>query len=177
MTRLELIAQLNWLNRNGIWLITRDQFRLIFRGEAEGAQSKALVAHVKAGLLTHLASGLYANPNSTVPIADPLLTVAQYLRPTDSAYISLEYALHLRGALSQIPSRLTLMTTGRSHTFETPFGTIEFVHTNRSPENFPGDPDDALPVADVATAIRDMRRSGRKFGSELAGLDDALVTS
>lgn len=174
MTRLDLIRALNWMNGEGHWLVTRQQFRVLFRGESAAAQDKALHAHTKAGLIIRVAAGLYANPNSTVVPSDPLRTVAQYLRPNDVGYVSMEYALHARGALSQMPAVMTIMTTGRSGAFRTPFGTIEFIHTARPPSGFPGSPDETFPLADVATARRDMLRAGRRLGFSAGSLDDAL---
>lgn len=177
MTRLQLLDALRKLDQQGHWLINRRQIRLLFRGESEGAQNKALRAHVRDRLLTHVAQGLYANPASTVTVADPLMSVAQHLRPTAPSYVSLEFALHARGALSQVPSTLTIMTAGRSRRFVTPFGAVEFVHTNRDPSTFPGDPDANLPLADTETALRDMRRCGRHLGFEPGSLDDAIAAS
>ncbi len=57
------------------------------------------------------------------------------------------------------------MTTGRSQTFITPYGTIEFVHTMqaegklRSEIRF--DPQRNLAVATLNRALRDLQRVGR----------------
>ncbi len=42
-------------------------------------------------------------------------------------------SLLIHGRISQVPNRLTLMASGRSYTYTTPLGVIEFVHTARSP--------------------------------------------
>lgn len=48
-------------------------------------------------------------------------------------YVSLESALSEYGLIAQIPiDRLTIMTTGRSSTYKTSFGIIEYTHTKRS---------------------------------------------
>ncbi len=50
-------------------------------------------------------------------------------------YISLESRLSEESVISQVPSRLTVVTTGKSKLFKTPFGMIEFTHTSRNPED------------------------------------------
>lgn len=70
--------------------------------------------------------------------------------------------------ISQIPSRLTVMTTGRSQTFKTPYGTIEFTHTAQTPEQLRGDlvwdPQRELWAATPARAQRDLSKARRNLG-------------
>ncbi len=90
-----------------------------------------------------------------------------FLRPWDFSYLSLESALSEAGWISQIPSRLTLMTTGRSQIFNTPYGTIEFVHTmqaeNKLRNEIRFDPQRELAVATPTRALRDLKRVGRNL--------------
>jgi hypothetical protein len=62
---------------------------------------------------------------------------------------------------------MTLMTTGRSRTFETPFGTLEFVHTAQTSDQLRGDMvfDEArqLEIATPERALRDLKRVGRNL--------------
>ena len=59
--------------------------------------------------------------------------VAKQMRRGEYNDISLESALSASGLISQIPiDRLTIMTTGRSGEYRTPFGVIAFTHTKRS---------------------------------------------
>ena len=68
-------------------------------------------------------------------------------------------------AISQIPvDRLTVMTTGRSAEYKTPFGTIEFTHTKRSPMDILDNTRQVGWVLRLATkeaAFRDLKRVGR----------------
>ena len=79
------------------------------------------------------------------------------------SYVSLESALSLYGAISQVPiDRLTVLTTGREGEFKTPFGVIEFTHTKRSVSEIienvvqTGRP---LRLATRITAYRDLQES------------------
>jgi len=93
--------------------------------------------------------------------------LVSHLRPWDSNYLSLEAALPEAGWISQIPSRLTVMTTGRTQTFNTPWGVIEFVHTARKgvdlSEGVVFDERRRIHVATPQRAWRDLKRVGRNL--------------
>ena len=82
-------------------------------------------------------------------------------------YTSLESALSEYGAISQILiDRITVMTTGRKAEITTPYGTIEFTHTNRKASDILRgtiDFDRPLRFATAATAYRDLKRVGRNL--------------
>jgi hypothetical protein len=79
--------------------------------------------------------------------------------------VSLETKLSEAGVISQITTALTCMTTGSPGRFETPWGAIEFTHTDR--EIRVGTDvvaqDDGTLEATVRTAVRDVRRVGRNL--------------
>jgi len=79
-------------------------------------------------------------------------------------YVSLECALHQHHLITQVPTALTLMTTGRSGRFNTPFGLIELTHTNRSGAELYRNTymmSGPLPWANDYLALRDAKRTGR----------------
>jgi hypothetical protein len=79
-------------------------------------------------------------------------------------YVSLECALHQHHLITQVPTALTLMTTGRSGRFNTPFGLIELTHTNRSGAELYRNTymmSGPLPWANDNLALRDAKRTGR----------------
>jgi hypothetical protein len=79
--------------------------------------------------------------------------------------VSLETKLSEAGAISQITTALTCMTTGSPGRFETPWGAIEFTHTDRT-IRIGTDvvaQDDGTLEATVRTAVRDLRRVGRNL--------------
>ncbi|MCJ8272078.1 MAG: hypothetical protein MJK04_22115, partial [Psychrosphaera sp.] len=91
--------------------------------------------------------------------------VAVALRRGEYNYVSLESALSEYGVISQIPNdRITIMTTGRKGTYDTPWGTLEFTHTKRSVSDIVDNihtVERPLRMASVQAAWRDLKRVGR----------------
>nr|WP_224788685.1 hypothetical protein [Pandoraea terrae] len=128
---------------------------------------RALTRHQESGIIERVARGLYINPRARSLPPDLLGALVPFLRPWDFNYLSLESALSQAGLISQIPSRLTLMTTGRSQTFNTPYGTLEFTHTSQKPDQLRDemifDNQRDFAVATPKRALRDLRRVGRNL--------------
>jgi len=161
-----LIQQLDKWDGLGIWAFSSATLHQLFPEQAR-TRLKALAQHQKAGLITHVARGLYVNPRARSLPGDVLTALVQFLRPWDFKYLSLESALSDAGVISQIPARVTLMTTGRTQTFVTPYGTIEFVHTTQRPEDLRHqvvwDNRKGFPVATTTRALRDLKRVRRNL--------------
>ncbi|MCW3783579.1 type IV toxin-antitoxin system AbiEi family antitoxin [Defluviimonas salinarum] len=123
------------------------------------------LAAEKDSVIGRAARGVYFYSLTRNPVANLIEEVARALRRGHHTYVSLESALSEHGLISQIPvGRLTLMTTGRSGEFETPWGVIEFTHTDRNPKDFVDDLQDVgrpLRIAGPGRAITDLRRVGR----------------
>lgn len=161
-----LRAALDRWDREGIWIFSSATLALIFP-EDTATLRNALTAHSRSGLLTRVARGLYVNPRARSLPDDVLCVLVSHLRPWDANYISLESALSEAGWISQIPSRLTVMTTGRTQTFDTPWGMIEFVHTARKGTDLSDgvmlDERRRIHVATPQRAWRDLKRVGRNL--------------
>ncbi len=166
MSIRELIAAMNRWDEAGIWAYSLNTLKLMFP-EDPVTLKKSLGRHVKDRLIERIARGLYVNPRARSFPPDVLSALVPFLRPWDFNYLSLESALSETGRISHIPSRMTLMTTGRSRTFETPFGTLEFVHTAQTGDQLRGEMvfDEArqLEVATPKRALRDLRNVGRNL--------------
>lgn len=124
---------------------------------------KRLVAQ---GVLIRAARGVYVFAQSPHITATTIEDVAIALRPGEYSFESMESALSQWGAISQIPiDRVTLVTTGRRGEYKTPFGTIEFTHTESSPqeilENTMERPGHPLPLATEEYASTNLKRSRR----------------
>lgn len=134
MKRMDLIRQLGRLDRQGVFVLSKNDIQKLFPDEEEKTMEKSLQRMVNDGVLIKAARGIYVNPftfahNSGRIIED----VAKALRPGEICYVSLESMLSEYGVISQIPvSRLTVMTTGAAGVHNTPYGVIEFTHTKRS---------------------------------------------
>ncbi len=97
------------------------------------AFTKFLSDCAKKGMVRRVANGVF---ESTLTPPDPstaIYKIVKKLRGGALSYISLESQLSFTGDISQIlMDRLTIVTKGRSGTFSTPYGVIEFTHTKKS---------------------------------------------
>ena len=159
------LAALHAFDVKGRYVYTSKDLERIFSDDTQHAFQAGLKRLVKNGILQRAARGVYVFAYSRNIGADTVEEIAKSLRRGCYNYISLESALSLYGAISQVPvDRLTVMTTGREGEFKTPFGVIEFTHTKRSvseiTQNFvqTGRP---LRIATRKTAFRDLKRVGR----------------
>ncbi|PWQ92040.1 type IV toxin-antitoxin system AbiEi family antitoxin [Leucothrix pacifica] len=135
--------------------------------EASGpAFTKFLADGVKKGVLRRVAKGLY---ESTLTPPEPESAIYQIIKKLRSGvlnYISLESQLSHTGDISQVLiDRVTVVTKGRSGTFLTPYGVIEFTHTkkpiNRIAPNLYFDPDIKMFRATTKQAIADLKDCNR----------------
>ncbi len=168
MNTQELLHSLDELDSQGVWLFTPSMLSGVFTEESAKTLLASLDRHVKSGLLKKVKKGLYANDRARSAPLRRLEALVPYLRPRAINYLSQESRLSDLGVISQIPvEHLTLMTTGRSQTFRTAYGTIEFTHTSRRPkailEETEPDEDTGLLLATPERALRDLKRSGRNM--------------
>lgn len=165
MNRTKLHHTLRDLAAKGRWCVSEATLQRL-TGAKLNTIRVSLSRHVRQGHLDRLAPGLYLNAYAKLP-STAVERVAAYLRPDDFFYVSLESALHEHGLISQIPNRLTLMTTGRSHTYTLPLGVIEFVHTKRPLAAWRGrvslDLRRQIHVASADLALEDLRHVKRNL--------------
>lgn len=165
MKQVEAIHTLRrWSLRDRV-IFTHTDLRKIFARDKEPAFRAGLAALVRAGFLRRLTRGIYFYALTDKPVPHPLEQIAVALRRSCYNYLSLESALSEYGVISQVPlAGITVMTTGRAGLFDTPFGRIEFTHTQRTVANILDHTRDVgrpLPLASVKAALRDLRRVGR----------------
>ena len=85
--------------------------------------------------------------------------------------------MELRNSIHTVPvDRITVMTTGRKGVYQTPYGVLDFTHTDRSyAQILDGTVDIGRPFrfAKMETAWRDLKRVGRNtFLVNFGGLED-----
>ncbi len=174
MNRRELDNFLRYLDKNGHWIFTIQMAGVYFK-ESENTLRHSLARHVHNEVIIRLAKGVYANFYArSRPVGYVLEDMVKHLRPNHFSYVSLESRLSEEGVISQVPSRLTVMTTGKSRLFETALGAIEFTHTTRNADMLYSrtryDAQRRIFLASPTLAYEDLKNAGRNL--ELVDLDE-----
>lgn len=167
MRALHAIEVLTAWSRRSRTVFTRGDLRKLFPDDSDLAFKEGLKRLVEANILTRVSRGVFVYANAERRSPDLIEEIAVTLRRGHYCYLSLESALSEYGVISQIPlAGISVMTTGRSGLFKTPYGNIEFTHSERGAlEILRGSSDVGRPLrlASVRTAIRDLRRVGRNL--------------
>jgi predicted transcriptional regulator of viral defense system len=166
MKKMEVIKALRDLDRQGVYILTKGDLAKLFPEEQEKTFEKSLQRLVRDGILEHVCKGIYLNPFANSKSAWIIEEIACVLRRGCFSYVSLETILSEYGVISQIPTRrITVMTSGAAGVVNTPYGTIEFTHTKRSPqaiiERSMVMDKRPLRIATKAAAVQDLQRVGR----------------
>ncbi len=165
MKSIDLLRTLDKWDEQGVWAFDLPRLELMF-GDAPGNLRTSLMRHAKAGIITRITRGVYVNPRARSMPAEPLLPLVSIMRPREFSYLSLESVLSDAGWISQIPFRSTVMTTGRRGVFYTPYGVLEFTHTEKqaSSREVTFDVVREIHVATPERALQDLRHVGRNLG-------------
>jgi hypothetical protein len=151
------------MDRQGVWAFTPATFSALL-DEPEQSYLKLMMKRLAdQGVLVRAARGVYVNPRARSMPNDVRGGLIRFLRPRELTYVSLESRLSEAGAISQVSTTLTCMTTGSPGRFDTPWGAIDFTHTDR-PIAVGTDAHrrgDGVLEATVERAARDLRRVGR----------------
>ena len=150
----------------------------IILNESGKTLDQTLTRLVKVKLLQRVAHGIYLFCHSAHIGSSTLEDIARNLRRGELTFESLESALSQYGVISQIPmDRITLMTTGRSGEYRTPFGVIEFTHTKvpaaEIMQNITERPHHSLPIAKRGFALKNLRSVKRNLN--LVDLEELYV--
>lgn len=160
----EALKRINDLDRKKVTMFTKNDLGVMFQENGE-TLSSTVKRLSKYGTLKKVSNGLYVNSQSK-NTENMLYKAAAFLRPNDVNYLSNESVLCNLSIISQqMLDRITVMTTGRSGTFKTPFGVVEFTHTKRDPLSILKETTkpEGMPIriANKYTAVRDLKRIGR----------------
>lgn len=147
--------------------------RALLPGLSDGAfktlLSRAADRHQAGARLQRVCRGVYVYGTAAANSGLLLFHAAAVLRAHCFNYISLETALSAQGLISQVPMNwVSIMSSGRSSIVSCgAWGTIEFVHTSRQPDNLADqlhyDAACRLWRASPALALRDMRATRRSM--------------
>ena len=163
MTRRKVMQKLVEMDRRGLWAYTPATFSALL-GDPKQNYLKLLMKRLTdQDVLMRAARGVYVNPHARSMPDDVRTGLVRYLRPREITYASLESKLSEAGVISQVTTALTCMTTGSPGRFDTPWGAIEFTHTDRNivVGTDVHARDDGVLEATVKRAARDLRRVGR----------------
>lgn len=166
MKRSQLIETFRRADEAGVWALTLPTFSALF-GDIEPRYLRLMLKRLAdQGVLVRAARGIYVNPVARSTPVDVRGGLIRFLRPREISYVSLESKLSETGIISQVTTALTCMTTGSPGHFDTPWGAIEFTHTERNIK-FGTDVrvrDDGVLEASIERAAKDLRRVGRNTG-------------
>lgn len=168
MNRNRALAVFSEMDRKGRYVFNLYDIAKMFPEDDFKTLHEGLRRLVKSGLLTRACRGVYVYNYAKSFDSYVIEQIAKSLRRGEYSYVSLESILSEYGLISQIPiDRLTVMTTGRSGVYTTPYGVIEFTHTSRAADDIrnsiqtvPGRP---LRIATRDAAVRDLKRVGRNL--------------
>jgi hypothetical protein len=163
MRRRILLQRLDDMDRRGVWAFTPATFSALLGYTEQNYLKLAMKRLADQGVLIRAARGVYVNPHARSMPNDVRGGLIRFLRPRELTYVSLESKLSEAGAISQVTTALTCMTTGSPGRFDTPWGAIEFTHTDRhiSVGTDVHTRDDGVLEATVERSARDLRRVGR----------------
>jgi hypothetical protein len=160
------MQKLDDVDSRGVWAFTPATFSALL-GDPKPNYLKLMMKRLAdQGVLVRAARGVYVNPHARSMPSDVRGGLIRFLRPREITYVSLETKLSEVGAISQVSTALTCMTTGSPGRFDTPWGAIEFTHTDRhiAIGTDVHTRDDGVLEATVERSARDLRRVGRNTG-------------
>src|SRR5436190_2695520 len=131
MKRRILTQKLDDMDRRGVWAFTPATFSALLGNPEQNYLKLRMKRLADEGVLIRAARGVYVNPHARSLPNDVRRGLIRFLRPRELSYVSLEWKLSEAGAISQSATVLTCMTTGSPGRFDTPWGAIEFTHTDR----------------------------------------------
>jgi hypothetical protein len=175
MDILKAYEILNNLDKEKKFIYRKSDLRILFNKESERSFNDTLQRLIDKNILNRAANGVFVFNNSKNIKSDILEKIAANIRRGFYNYVSLESALSEYGVISQIPAgTLTIMTTGRKGKFSTEWGNIEFIHTNKKPQDIIKMSDYCgnhyLRFANPETALKDLKSVNRNL--HLVSLSD-----
>ena len=165
MNKSTALNRMSEWDQKGKYVFLTKDLATIFYEDSSKTLKEGLARLTKSGIFEKICKGVYLFAYTKHRNSFLIETIAKTLRRGFYNYISLESALSESGAISQILiDRLTVMTTGRKGEYVTPYGVIEFTHTQRDEISLLDDIYSSgrpLKVAKLKTALRDLKRVGR----------------
>jgi hypothetical protein len=169
MTKTEkLLAAFSSAVKAGGGIHTAPEIAYMLEEQYTPALTKFLAGCVKKGIVRRVVNGVFESTLTPPNPSTAIYKIIKKLRRGVLNYISLESQLSYTGEISQvIMDRVTVITKGRSGTFSTPYGTIEFIHTkkpvNKIAPNLYLDDDINMYRANTEQAVADLKDCNRNI--------------
>src|SRR5215831_737985 len=112
MKRQALMQKLDDVDRRGVWAFTPETFSALLAKPEPNYLKLMMKRLADQGVLVRAARGVYVNPHARSMPGDVRGGLIRFLRPREVTYVSLESRLSEVGAISQVTTALTCMTTG-----------------------------------------------------------------
>ncbi len=176
MKTLEALEILERYDREGHTVWSLSDLRIVLP-EAPETFRKTLGRLCANRVLTRVSRGVYVFGRTARDRRAVFGELIGALRTGEYCFESLDSAASEWGIVQQSPlGGLTVMTTGRSGSFETPYGPVEFVHTDASVNEILANTiprDGFIPLATRDYTVHGLRRCGRVGGlREALAIDD-----
>lgn len=159
------MRQLRFLAGEGKYVYNTADLHILLRSDSLQAARSTVARLVHRGILIPACRSIHVFREGAGTDTQILHDVAKTLRRGTQCYMSLESALAIHGLIETAPQALTVMTTGRRGTYDTPWGRIEFNQTRRKPVEIttraPVPPTGGLRLASVDMAREDIKRIRR----------------
>lgn len=175
MNLVKAIDILKLMDQDKKFIYRNSDLRILFHQESDRKFTDTISRLVEKKVLSRVANGVFVFEYSINLDSQTIEKVALNIRRGFYNYLSLESALSEYGLISQMPiNTLTIMTTGRKGMFETKWGNIEFIHTNKTPKEIISKTNycenHELRFATLQTALKDLKSVNRNL--HLISLDD-----
>src|SRR6266849_4907740 len=112
MKRRMLMQRLDDMDRRGVWAFTPATFSALLGDPDPNYLKLRMKRLADQGVLIRAARAVYVNPHSRSLPSDVRGGLIRFLRPRELTYVSLESRLSEAGAISQVATAMTCMTTG-----------------------------------------------------------------
>ena len=148
---------------HGKWLFRLSDLITMFPSESRRNILQSLSRYSKLGTVLRVCRGVYSYHHARSRKKD-IFALARFLKPGKFVYLSREVRLQHLGLITQVHvGYLSLMTDGRSQTFDTPYGRLKYTHTDvpwvKIKDKVNYNPLYCLMEANEDLAVHDLKRS------------------
>lgn len=124
----DMMQILHLLEQNNRWFFSLQNIRILTGRHNDESLRNDLNYYINADMIEYVGNDIYSFRIFSMIPYNAQEIIAHSLRPNCINYISFEYMLNQYSIISQIPTVLTVATTGESEWFTSKSYNIEFIH-------------------------------------------------